>query len=107
MLDATDIYKIKILRKLKKFFAVEDRFNLLNVFDSIREKHREFNKFLINYILNDENYKGNKIFKLDIIPPELATEDKDRPISSETNQSKLENKDKDNTPVVNEEPKAA
>lgn len=55
---------------MKKFFEIEDKFNLAEQVEVTKTKYNEYFNFIMNYLLTNENYKNNKIFKINVIPPE-------------------------------------
>jgi hypothetical protein len=76
----TDIYKIKILRKFKKFFDDDHKFNLEKQFNNTKKKYNEYEKYILDTILTKETFKSEKTFKIDVIPPEPEPEE--NPISA-------------------------
>ena len=55
---------------MKKFFDLEHKFNLEQQFKETNTKYNEYSKYILNYILTKETFKSEKIFKIDVIPPE-------------------------------------
>jgi hypothetical protein len=74
--DMTDYFKLPLIKHLNatlKKFSIKPE--LTEAFDAVKKEYNLLADALINDIKENENFKGGKLINMDIVPPEVKTEE--------------------------------